>query len=156
MSDSTNSTNFYLAAEADENREKFDSLRKHNSKEWRNKSMRDKNVVREKDNHHLFDAISSQLELSDYQQERGLLFVENVNFSDVGYCIEASMFAVCVIAAHTTIDYERIPEKERYWMSCSDTKNRFSEFADELDLSDQAIDGAINDIVGQIGGMLDD
>lgn len=85
--------------EADpEHRAKFERLFKYNTGvyngEWADESKR-----RRMDNLAIYDAISSQLELTPFQKRRGRELFDSLNLRRLGYPAEMVAFCVCVAVA---------------------------------------------------------
>jgi hypothetical protein len=91
-------------------------------------------VIRNQDKLHLFDAISSRLDLGRYQQERGRKLAEDLDFSEMsgpGVDARGLIWGVCAVVANADVH-----GGTRYWPHPSSEKNCavFREVAEEFDL----------------------
>ncbi|ELY47336.1 hypothetical protein [Natronorubrum sulfidifaciens] len=93
--DTQNATHFHAEEAPFEHRAKFKRFHGYNSGVW-NGYWADKTELRRLDNLALYDAISSQLELTNYQKRRGRGLFDSLNLNALGH--SAALIAVCVCA----------------------------------------------------------
>ncbi len=129
--DTENATHFHALEAPPELREKFTRFHGYNTGVY-NGHWADKEEIRRLDNLNLFDAISSYLELTKYQNKLGRNLFDSLNLKHFGY--SADLIAVCVAAYVCRLD------GRMYHPSRSDSNNDdlFVSFVDGLDCSDKA------------------
>lgn len=115
---------------------KFRKFRAYNTGTWNGPRRENKELTYRQDNLHRYDALSSQVGLTDLQKRRGRKLMEELDFQQIGQPIDQILFGVCVLVANADV-----PGGTRYWPD-ERTKNNdglFAEVADDLglDLSEQ-------------------
>ncbi|MFC6717927.1 hypothetical protein ACFQGT_09830 [Natrialbaceae archaeon GCM10025810] len=93
--DTENATHFHSVEAPEKHRKKFRRLHGYNTGVY-NGQWADKAELRRLDNLAVFDAVSSQLELTPFQKRRGRLLFDSLDLRRIGY--RASLVAVCVAA----------------------------------------------------------
>lgn len=93
--DTDNATHFHPEEAPNEHRAKFRRFHGYNSGVY-NGHWQDNNKLRRLDNLAVFDAISSQLELTNYQKRRGRRLFNSLKLKEIGSGV--SLVAFCVSA----------------------------------------------------------
>jgi hypothetical protein len=116
--------------------DKYSLFRRLNTGEWKNRTMRDQEKVRRRDNLAIFDALAGQVELTSQQKSRGIEYLEEIPLNELGLPAEAACFAVVARVAnedvrpdlkqsriyHPTKPQERNPDRfERVWWAGVET-----------------------------------
>lgn len=135
--DTENSTHFHpdegRESSLDPHRElpKWQRLSLLNEGMWNGPREENTEALRNQDNLHIYDAIACQLELTDYQKERGRSVYEELPLHKLGRPVEQYGFAVCILVANEDA------EGSRYWPSKDKPDNDplFREFGERLGLS---------------------
>jgi hypothetical protein len=131
-SDTENRTKVQPKDAPPDKRPLFRRLRAYNTGLWNGPKRENKEAIFHQDNLQRYDAISSFLELTDYQKARGRKFLKQIDLSDTGRSLDVIAFSICVIAAN--MDY---PNGKRYWPdpNWSGNGGLFEEIADDLGIS---------------------
>lgn len=112
-------------------RAKFSRFQKHNRDTWNGPERENKEVKRRQSNLHRYDAISSSLELTSYQQQRGREIIDDLGIKDIGLRLDVIVFGLCVLLANNDVR-----DGKRYYPNAGAADDRlFEEMADTLDLS---------------------
>lgn len=94
--DTDNATKFHPTEAPDDKQQKFNRFHLYNSGvsngKWVNRELQ-----RERDNFALYDAVSSQIELTDYQKRRGREVFDNLKLNEIGVSATTVAFCVCAI-----------------------------------------------------------
>lgn len=111
---------------------KFEAFRAYNTDLWNGPRRENTELMRRQDDLHRYDAISSQLSLTDFQKKRGRQLLDELDFQELGKPIDQIIFAVCVIAANADVDVGT-----RYWPhpDATDNDESFAELGEELGLT---------------------
>lgn len=134
-SDTDNATKVQPKEAPPSKRAKFRRFRAYNRGTWNGPRRENKEIVRRQDNLQRYDAISSTLELTQSQKNRGreifdsldLISLTNKGKED----IDSVVFAICVLVANDDVN-----DGTRYWpLDTGDSSRPFPEFAKELGLS---------------------
>ena len=96
-SDTDNATTFHPAEAPPELRRLYERLFKYNIGDTRTWS--DHEALRKRDNLALYDAISSQVDLTKDQRRRGRELFDRLNVRRIGYGAELVAFCVCIHVA---------------------------------------------------------
>lgn len=145
---SPNNTNFTPKEAPADDQHKFEVLWFYNEDLKRDRTNFRSQEVRRREQNHILDAISSSVELPDYQHKEAQTIVEQTNFTknvEGKYLsIETYCFAICIIVHNQALDrfsQKYIPDK-------SDASNPdiFVNFRDEAKLSDYDIEQALNEL----------
>jgi len=112
-------------------REKYRKFRAYNTGMWNGSQRENTEEFRRQDDLHRYDAISSKLGLTDYQQARGRRLIDKISLSDMS--LDEAAFAICVVVVNNDI------EGTRYWPNHGgETMSHdelFEEIADSLGIS---------------------
>lgn len=112
-SDTENATTIPVDEAPPAKREKFRKFRAYNTGLWNGPRRENKTAIMRQDNLHLYDAIASQIELTDYQQKRGRVALDRIELNDFGgpnLTVDLVIWSICVIVAN-----DDVPEGTRYW-----------------------------------------
>jgi len=141
--DTDNATHFYYGDAPEDQQDHYRKLSLYNSGLCNGK-WADQELRRKLDNLGLYDAISSELELTRYQKERGRYILENITVKDFGVEARAVIFCICAIVAR---DDGRV-----YHPSRGDDRNDdlFVGFTDDLSVSDAALRSCYNRVSEKI------
>ncbi len=135
--DTVNATHFHAAEAPPGERKKYARLHGYNTGvyngEWANKTE-----LRRLDNLALFDAISSQLDLTNYQKRRGRGLFDSFNLNHFGHRAELVAFCIC---AYVCRKDGRIYHPKRAERNNDDL---FREFANRLLESNRTIEACYN------------
>lgn len=96
--DTENATKFHPDEASPEQRDQYRRLERYNSGLY-NGDWVDQEQVRRITNLACFDAISSQLELTNYQKRRGRELFDRLNLRRFGHPVEMIAFVVCMYVA---------------------------------------------------------
>ncbi len=135
--DTENATHFHAVEAPPEQRKKYSRFHGYNTGlyngEWANKAE-----LRRVDNLGLYDAISSQLEMTNYQKQVGRGLFDSLNLKLLGY--RASLVAFCVCA------YVCRQDGRIYHPKRSDRNNdtEFLRLAEQLDVKETKIEACLN------------
>jgi hypothetical protein len=141
--DTENATHFHYEEAPDHKQDKFRKFHLYNTGlcngKWTNQQLR-----RKMDNLARFDAISSQLELTEYQKRRGRKLFKNINLSKFG--VDADIISFCLMAIVARSD-NRIYHPQR-----NESRNDplFQEFAEELHCSNERILSCYNKVEREV------
>jgi len=141
--DTKNATKFHPSEAPAEQEAYWKRLAGYNSGVY-NGYWEDSTEIRRLDNLGVFDAISSQLELTPYQKRTGRMHFDELNIRAFGYSVELIVFAVCVIV--TAEDGRRYSPRA----APENTDAEFARIADSLDLRPKLIERAIGAVRGEI------
>lgn len=145
---SPNNTNFNPKEAPPDKRHKFEVLWFYNEDLKRDRTNIRSEEVRRREQSCILDAISSSLELPDYQHKEAQMVVEQTDFTNNVegryLSIETYCFAICVMVhnqARDRFSRKYIPDK-------SDDSNPdiFVNFRGEADLSDYNIEQALDEL----------
>lgn len=92
--DTDNATHFHAIEAPAHQREKFTRFHGYNTGVY-NGEWHDNEEIRRLDNLALFDSISGQLELTNYQKRHGRQLFDSLNLNDFGYSAATIAFCVC-------------------------------------------------------------
>lgn len=131
-SDTENATRVEPKDAPPSKRDKFLRFRFYNTGTWNGPKRENKEVTHRQDNLHRYDAVSSSLNLTDYQKGRGRKLLDTVDFQELGLKIDAVIFGICVIVANADVN-----DGTRYWPHPKSDKNdkKFAEIADSLGMT---------------------
>lgn len=93
--DTDNATKFHPDEAPPNLRQQFARFERYNSGIY-NGDWADKAKLRRIDNLALYDAVSSQLELTDYQKREGRRTFDRINLNRLGYHADLVAFCVCM------------------------------------------------------------
>lgn len=143
---------YFNASEADSDSSiEYKELSKQDEPVSRGRQLRDESKFNAKDNFYVYDAVSSQLGLTEYQEQEGKRLLDQVNINNTGYSIEECSFAICALVTQADSKAERSERSELYWQYRTSSENRFDELLRELNLSQGRIDSAIDQMLDQLG-----
>ena len=141
--DTENATHFHAIEAPPSERQKFTRFHGYNTGlyngEWANET-----ALRRVDNLALFDAVSSQLELTTYQKRTGRMLFDSLNLKHLGYRAVLVAFAVC---AHVCRDDGRVYHPNR---AAENNDELFVSFADTLTESPKTIKACYNRISSEV------
>lgn len=141
--DTENATHFHAVEAPPDKRKKYKRFHGYNTGlyngEWANKTE-----LRRLDNLGVYDAISSQLELTNYQKRRGRRLFDSLNLKLLGY--KASIVAFCVCA------YVCREDGRMYHPKRSERNNDilFLQFAEQLKVSEGRVEACYNRIASEL------
>lgn len=104
-SDTENATRVEPRDAPPHKRERFEEFRAYNTGLWNGPRRENKELMRRQDDLHLYDALSSQAGLTDYQQRRGRKLFDSLEINEMtgpGISAEHVVFALCVLVANNT------------------------------------------------------
>lgn len=130
-SDTDNATFIHPSEARPHEREKYRRFRAYNTGLWNGPKRENKEAVRRQDNLHRYDAISSQLDLTPYQKQRGRAILDDIDLRATGKPLDHVAFAVCVVVANADA------EGKRYWPHAEKRDNDpiFAEMGGSLSMS---------------------
>jgi hypothetical protein len=143
--DSPNETNFNPNEAAPEKQRKYRRLWFYNENLRRDRNNTNSTEVRRREQNHILDAISSSLELPDYQHKEAQHIVEQTNFTDSVegqyLSIETYCFAICVLVWN---EYNSSVHR----VVLPDTQNiePFKSLKEELGISDTKLEQALEEL----------
>lgn len=89
-------TDFDPSDVSPDKRRKYRRLRRLNSGEYKNRSMRDREQIRRRDNLAILDSLASKIPLTEPQKERALEVVEELPLGEIG--LPAAVVCFTVVA----------------------------------------------------------
>lgn len=137
--DTDNATQFHPDEAPPELREQFERFERYNSGLY-NGDWVDKAKIRRIHNLAIFDAISGQLELTEYQKRRGRQIFDRINLRRFGHPVELVAFCVCMWVAR---EDGRLYHPKR---SSENNDTLFAELADDLDFRLGLVESCFNRI----------
>ena len=143
--DSQSATPFIPDEASDELQQKFQRLWFYNEDLRRDRNNTNSTEVRRREKNHILDAISSSLELPEYQHKEAQKIVEQTNFTDSVegqyLSIETYCFAICVLV------WNQYNSNVRR-VVLPDTQNiePFKTLKEELDISDTKLKQALEEL----------
>jgi hypothetical protein len=102
-SDTPNATKIQPKEAPPGRREKFRKFRKYNTGMWNGPKRENKQQVFHQDNLHRYDSISSSLNLSGYQKQRGRSLIEDFDFRELGCSVDGFLFGICVLVVNDNL-----------------------------------------------------
>lgn len=152
-SDTENATTIPVKDAPPEKQQKFRRFRAYNRGLWNGPKRENKEEIRRQDNLHVFDALSSQLELTQYQKARGRETLDDLHLKSFGKSVEHVIFGICVLVVNRDVE-----DGYRYWPHPQVKQNDavFKDVADGLglDLGDQL--SVVQQVAYRIGEFTDD
>ena len=142
---SPNETNFDPNDAPPDKQRKYRRLWYYNENLRRDRSNTNSTEVRRREQSHILDAISSSLELPEYQHKEAQKIVEQTNFTDSVegqyLSIETYCFAICVLV------WNQYNSNVRR-VVLPDTQNiePFKSLKEELDISDAKLEQALEEL----------
>lgn len=137
--DTKNAT--YFHPEESNRQAHFERLRSYNRGTWKDRREENKEVTHRIDNLAIFDALSGQLDLTDYQTQEARCFFDNLELGQLGKPTRLVAFGVCAVVAN-----EDVPDGTRYHPSHVDPDPYFQRVVDDLEFSESQL----HSIIGQI------
>ena len=141
--DTNNATHFHAAEAPADRRKQFKRFHGFNSGVY-NGEWQDNEELRRLDNLALYDAVSSQLELTNYQKRSGRQLLETFKTNEAGYSVALISF---VIASHVCRDDGRFYHPRR---SDENNDDLFLDYTKDLKEDQDQIHAAFNRITGQL------
>lgn len=146
--DSPNSTNFSPSEAPSGQERKYQILWYYNEDLKRDRTNVRSQEVRRREQSSILDAISSSLELPDYQHKEAETLVEQTDFTNEVegkyLSIETYCFAICVIVHNKALD--RFEQKYIPSKFDSANPNIFVRFREEANLTDRNIEQALKEL----------
>lgn len=143
--DSSNNTNFNRHEAASHKQQKFARLWYYQENLKRDRSNFNSEEIRRREKNHILDAISSQLELPEYQHTEAKQILDQTNFTDEVegrfLSIETYCFAICVLVWNENRDSQKLKV-----LPFTDNLSNFTSLQDELDISDEKLDQALTEL----------
>lgn len=132
-SDTENATRVEPRDAPPHKRQRFEEFRAYNTGAWNGPRRENKELIRQQDNLHLYDAVTSKIELTDYQRQRGRRLLKSHDLSEMtapDRPLEHVVFGLCVLLVND--------DGTRYYPG-QIADEAFETIADdfELDTSDQ-------------------
>ena len=138
-SDTDNATQVRPSEAPPHKREKFRRFRAYNTGLWNGPRRENTEQFRRQDDLHRYDAISSTLDLTTQQKQRGRRILDSLTlneFTSPGESVDAVAFAICVLVTNNAVE-----DGTRYYPppDLGGNDDLFADFANSLDLetSDQ-------------------
>lgn len=131
-SDTENATIIPVGEAPPAQHQKYANFRAYNTDLWNGPRRENKEAIRRQDNLHIYDALASELELTDYQKKEGRRIFDDLNIRSFGKKVEYIIFAVCVLVANRDV-----PDGHRYWPhpQAQNNSELFAETARALDMN---------------------
>lgn len=111
---------------------------------WKNRWEENKHVTHRRDNMRILDAISGQLELTDYQKKKARNLFDEIELGEIGKPVRLIAFGVCAIVAN-----EDVPDGCRYHPQMNDPCELFVHIADRLDFTE----AQLHSIIGKVSHL---
>jgi len=128
-SDTPNATKIPVREAPPNKRAKFKRFVAHNKDTWNGPERENKEVTHRQDNLHRYDAISSSLEMTPYQQKRGRQLLDEIDLEP--YSLDLVVFSLCVLLVNRDVK-----KGNRYYPNESAEDDRlFEEMGDTLGFS---------------------
>ncbi len=141
--DTENATHFHAIEAPPDERKKYQRFHGYNTGVY-NGEWQDNDEIRRLDNLALYDAVSSQLELSNYQKRRGRELFDSLNLNDFGH--RAILIIVC-ICSYVCREDGRVYHPSR---SINHNDELFVGFVSELDESPREVAACYERVVGKL------
>lgn len=126
----TENATYFLPDEAPASNTNYERLQLLNRNTWVDRREENKEVKHRQGNLALYDALSSQLELTDYQKSRGRTIIDRLKLGEWGIPTELVAFGVCAVVAN-----DDVPTGTRYWPTAHHTDKLFERIGDDLEYS---------------------
>lgn len=128
-SDGENATTIPVDEAPPHKREQFRRFRAYNTGLWNGPRRENKQAMYRQDNLHRYDAIASQLDLTPFQQKRGRVLLDDLDFMRLGRPVDYWLWAVCVVVAN-----DDVADGTRYWPTPDGGSGVFAQTADDLEM----------------------
>jgi hypothetical protein len=128
-SDTDNATTIQPKEAPPGKRDKFRRFRAYNTNMWNGPRRENTESFRRQDDLHRYDSISSSLDLTPHQKDRGRNILDSFDPHTFGQSIDHIIFGICVVVANADVD------GTRYWptrVSESEPSCVFEEVAAEI------------------------
>jgi hypothetical protein len=125
----------------------YQRLKLLNRGTWKSRYEENKEVTHRQDNLAIFDSISSQVELTDFQKKKARRTFDNFDLQDFGKPVKLVAFGVCAVVAN-----DDVPNGSRYHPQMKKPDELFSDLAGELGFTESqlhSIIGVVNNRRGQ-------
>lgn len=119
-------------------------LRLYNRNTWHDRREENKPVTRRRDNLAILDALSGQLDLTDYQKDKARRTFDQLHIKDIGEPVQLIAFCVCTVVAN-----EDVPDGYRFYPQMNDPDELFVEIADNLDFTVSQLHRVISLVSGE-------
>lgn len=116
----------------------YERLRLYNRNTWKDRREENKEVTHRRDNLAILDAISGQLELTDYQKSEARRIFDNLSLGDLGKPARLIAFGVCIVVAN-----EDVRNGNRYHPQMNDPDDLFVNIIDQLGFTERQIHSVI-------------
>lgn len=114
--------------------QRFKLLRFYHRGTWKDRRTENKKVRHRQDNLAIYDALSSQLTLTDWQKKKGRRIFDGLDLQLLGKSARLVAFGVCILVAN-----DDVVDGTRYWPNASDTDEEFTQIKDNLDFRDSQV-----------------
>jgi hypothetical protein len=121
-------------ASTTDQREKFQRLSKYNRGIWNGPRRENKEITRHQDNLAIFDALAGQLDLTEYQKEKGRRTLTQLDLPKIGKPVHLIAFSICILVAN-----DDVHDDHRYWPTAKNNDECFERVADGLEYGDNTI-----------------
>lgn len=81
----------------------YKRLRLYNRNTWKDRREENKEVTHRQDNFAIYDALAGQLELTDYQKEKGRRVFDRLELDDLGKPARLIAFGVCAVVSNDDV-----------------------------------------------------
>jgi len=116
-SDTDNATAIHPKDAPSHKQAQYKRFQAYNTGLWNGPRRENKEAMYRQDNLHRYDAIASQVGITDYQKSRGREILDGIEIRDTGKPLDHLAFAVCVIVANADC------QGKRYWPHPDKTDN---------------------------------
>ncbi len=108
----------------------YKRLRLYNRNTWKDRREENKEVTHRQDNLAIYDALAGQLELTDYQKEKGRRIFDKLELEKLGKPARLIAFGVCAVVAN-----DDVHDGSRYHPQMNNPDELFVEIMDNLDFT---------------------
>lgn len=145
--DSPGNTHFYPSDASSEKRAKYERLWFYNENLKRDRNNFQSEEIRRREKFHILDAISSSLDLPDYQHKEAEQVLEDTNFTDEVngqyLSLETYCFAVCVFIhnQYSSVSNHHLPSKPE-----SKNPEHYVDIQGEVGIPDTKLEQALEEL----------
>lgn len=130
--DADNATYFDPEDASGSNSINYKRLMLYNRGTWYDRREENKELTHRRDNLAVYDSLSSQLDLTEYQKEEGRRIFDELNFGTIGKPVRLVAFGVCIIVAN-----DDVPNGVRYHPQMNDPDQLFIKIAERLNFTEK-------------------
>lgn len=116
----------------------YERLRLYNRNTWKDRREENKEVTHRRDNLAILDAISGQLELTDYQKSEARRVFDDLDLGNLGKPARLIAFGVCIVVAN-----DDVREGNRYHPQMNNPDELFEGMIDDLGFTESQIHSVI-------------